>query len=109
MKKLLLLILVLLIPVGVYANQFLFGTPVAVSVTTTPAVALAANSLRAYLLIVNTGATPVIVKFGSAPASGTDGVPIPAGGNYEPFRPPANSVYVRTASSTSTLVIVQGQ
>lgn len=91
-----------------FANYTMFGPPLTVSVTGTSTQALAQNGLRTYLLIVNTGANTIIVKFGSA-QSGTEGVPIPPGGNYEPSKAPANSVFLETASSTSTASIIQGQ
>lgn len=106
MKYSALLLLVLSIP---SFGLVLFGPPNAKTVTTTSTQMMPANSLRAYIIIVNTGATPVVVKFGGVQSSATEGVLIPPGGNYEPLETPANSLYAVTASSTSTLEIVEGQ
>jgi hypothetical protein len=91
------------------ANQVLFGPPHVVGITATSTAIRPKNSLRTYLIIQNIGALPVVVKFGSIQDDATDGVVIPAGGNYEPFLAPANSVWIRTASSTSTVVLIEGQ
>lgn len=107
--KLALFFSLVLASVTARANQTLFGAPLAVSATVTSTSVKAKNTLRTYLLIQNTGALPVVVKFGSVQNSATDGIVIPAGGNYEPFLAPANSVWIRTASSTSTVIIVEGQ
>lgn len=68
---------------------------------------LAANSKRGYLLIQNLGATSIIVKFGSTIAT-TEGVSIPAGGNYEMYRVLKTSVYVKAASGTPTFLVLEG-
>jgi hypothetical protein len=90
------------------ANQVLFGSPVTVTVTGTSTQVLAANSLRSYLIIQNNGSQNAIIKFGSA-QTGTEGIVIIPGGNYEPIWAPANSVFAISASSTTSLTILQGQ
>lgn len=99
--------LVLFFGIEAKANSVLFGAPVAVTATSSSAQVLAANGLRVYLIIVNTGSVTAYVKFGSV-QSGTEGIPIPAGGSYEPIQAPANSVFADTASSTAALVIIEG-
>jgi hypothetical protein len=84
-----------------------FYAPVAVTATTTSTLAMAKNNMRGYLIIVNTGSVTVYAKFGSA-HSATEGIPIPAGGSYEPIQAPVNSVYLVTASSTSAVTLLQG-
>ena len=102
------LIFILFCALTIKASAYdLFGPPVTVTVTSTSTQELAQDNLRAYLLIVNNGAVPVYVKFGSA-QTGTEGVAIPAGGNYEPYHAPANSVWMDTASSTASCTIIQG-
>lgn len=108
MKKLLLLVSFLIVSASAFANYFVFAAPVTVTVTGTSTQILAKNSLRTYLIIVNNGAVPVIVKFGSVQTAG-EGISIPAGGNYEPYKTPSNSVYAETASSTASVTIMQGQ
>ena len=101
-------LLISLLTPRLFANNVMFGAPVSASVTTSSARIMPQNGLRTYLIIVNTGSNPAIVKFGSV-QSGTEGIPIPAGGNYEPFEAPSSSIYAVTASSTTTLQIVEGQ
>jgi hypothetical protein len=81
---------------------------VEVTATTTSTLAVSADKFRNYLLIQNKGSVGVYVKFGSA-STGTEGVYIIAGGNYEPFQSPTSAVYVKSASSTSDLTIITGR
>lgn len=80
-------------------------TQTVVSATTTSTLALATNKDRRYLLIQNNGAVTVYVKFGSA-HSGTEGVWIVAGGNYEPYKAPLESIYLKSASGTADVTII---
>ena len=90
------------------ANYYMFGPPVEGTATDTSTKVMDQNTLRSYLIILNTGGTDIYVKFGSA-QSATEGIKIPSGWNYEPEVAPSNSVWVVTASSTSTYTIMQGQ
>lgn len=93
----------------IYANGVLFGPPHVITVTTTSTKYADQNSLRTYLLIQNKSATiPVIVKFGSV-QTGTEGITIAPGGNYEPNKAPSNSFYLVTASSTAAVTWQEGQ
>lgn len=85
-----------------------FGAPVSVTVTGTSTMEMAANGIRQYLIIQNTGSVPVIVKFGSIQTAG-EGVVIPAGGAYEPVEAPASSVWMETATGSATVTLIQGQ
>lgn len=79
-----------------------------VTASVTSTLVLAANSFRQYLMIQNNGATNVIVKFGSA-QTGTEGLVIPAnGGSYEMNKPATDAVYLRSASSTDSVRVVEG-
>ena len=95
--------------VAAYAagNLFTVSNQQVASVTVTSTKFLNANSKRAYLLIQNNGTQNVIVKFGSA-QSATEGVIIPAMGNYEPYKVPTDSVYLLSASGTQSVQIVEG-
>ena len=84
-----------------------FAAPTQVTVTTTSTEHLSSNAGRTYLLIVNRGSNTVYVKPSSA-HSGTEGVPITGGGNWEPSTVPKNSFYMKTASGTSTVDILEG-
>ncbi len=103
-----LVLLLTLFTLNAPANNILFGPPVAGTATVTSTQVMAKNSLRTYLIILNTGSNSMYVKFGSA-QSGTEGILIPAGWNYEPDLAPSNSVWVVTASSTTSYTIMQGQ
>ena len=74
---------------------------------TTSAQALAANLERKYLLIQNKGAAAVYVKFNSIHI-GTEGISIPAGGNWEPSLVPLNSIWMKAASGTQTVSVIEG-
>lgn len=112
MKKFFALILIwvfLFLPATASANYYMFSAPVTGTATSTSTKVLNQNNLRSYLIIINNSSTVTLyVKFGSA-QSGTEGVTIPPLGNYEPFKAPANSVYLDTASSTAAYTIIQGQ
>lgn len=79
-----------------------------VSVTTTSAQAIAANQSRKYLLVQNKGSTSVLLKVDSA-HSASEGVEIPAGGNYEPAAVPLNAIFLKAASGTNACVVVEGK
>lgn len=78
-----------------------------VTATTTSAEASVLNMKRQYLLIINKGTATVYAKIGSA-HSGTEGVPIPAGGNWEPFVIPVGAVYLKSASGSQSVSVVEG-
>jgi len=101
----LILILSILAGTSFGANVF-FGSPSYATVTSTSTQILPQNSLRSYLLIINTGSNAMYANFG-APGSGS-GILIPAGWNYEPNETPANSVYLSSPSGT-TATLIQGQ
>lgn len=92
-------------------NQNPYGTTVTyqadVTATVTSTQILAQRSERNYLIIQNKGSVAVLVKFGGAHSS-TEGVSIPAGGNYEPYRVPSDSIFIETISSTALCAIVEG-
>lgn len=101
------LLICLLLVAQTVSAQTAFGPPVPVTATVTSTKVLDANSLRSYLIIQNTGSVSVIVKFNSV-QSGTEGIVIPAGGNYEPILAPGGSVWLRSASSTAAVTLLQG-
>lgn len=84
-----------------------YRAPVTYSATTTSGLALAASPYRDYLIIVNNGATSIHVKTDSA-HTGTEGVTIPAAGSWEPVKAPIGSIYIRSASGTDGVTLVEG-
>lgn len=93
-----------------FANYYMFNpTPVMVTVSPPSVQLMPQNTLREYLLVINTGANTAYINFGQK-QSATQGVVIPAGGNYEPLKAPSNSVWGTTAAGLSaSLVIIEGQ
>lgn len=85
-----------------------FYAPVEITATTTSTKVMNTNNLRTYLLIQNKGSIGVYVAF-AAQAGATDGVLIAAGGAFEPNLSPINEIWIQSASSTSDVVLVQGQ
>lgn len=81
-------------------------TQTTASVTTAGANASAAKA-RKYLLVVNKGTDTIYLKSGANPSAG-QGVPIPAGGNYEPLFPPSADVYLKAASGTQSYELIEG-
>lgn len=106
--KSILFIFLFLLSFNARADVYNLGQQLEVNATTTSTEALAANGQRFYLLIVNKGTQTVYVKF-NASSTGTEGIPIPAGGNYEPLHVPTTSVYVLSSSGTQALYILEGK
>lgn len=75
--------------------------------TVTSAKYLDSNPKRNYLLIQNNGSASVIIKFGSA-HSGSEGIVIAAGGNYEPIKPMRESLYIKSSTGTQAVVVLEG-
>lgn len=78
------------------------------SVTTTSTQIVAARPKRTYLLIQNNGTDSVIVKFKTA-QSASEGVVIQAGGNYEPYKGVYDAVFMKSASGTQSVTVVEGE
>lgn len=77
-----------------------------VTATTTSTKFLEINPIRNYLLIQNNGSTDVYIKMSSA-HSGTEGIKLVAGGAWEPILPPRNSIYIKAASGTDAVTILE--
>lgn len=90
-----------------HAQSVVLSAPTTVTVTSTSTLEFPANAKRAYMIISNTGSQNAIIKFGSV-QSASEGLIIPPTGNYEPLQAPSNKLYAKTASSTTTLVIIEG-
>jgi len=86
---------------------FKLSSQAAYTVTTTSTKWLEADSYRNYLLCQNNGAVVVSLKVGSV-QSGSEGIQIAAGGYYEPFVAPTGSIFMKTASSTASVVCIEG-
>lgn len=106
MKKVLLLSGILVMSLC-GAEQVTLKTQTIVSATGTSTLLLAANQRRKYLLIINNGSATVYAKGGSIHSS-TEGVPIVAGGNWEPFQTPTDAIYLKSASGTQSVSIIEG-
>ncbi len=89
-------------------DQYTVNNQLELTATTTSTVALPLNLKRTYLLIINKGAANILVKFGSA-HSGTEGVVVVPNGNYEPFKAPVDPVYIRSASGSQAMLVLEGQ
>ena len=81
--------------------------PVVFAATTTSAQALAFNPTRCTLIIQNDGPGIIRVKGGAA-HTGSEGVKIQNGGNWEPPVGPKDAIFIKTQSSTATVDIIQG-
>lgn len=62
---------------------------------------------RVYLLIVNKGSSTIYIKIDGIPSS-SQGIPVPAGGNFEPQYPPYNEIWIKTSSGTQDVEVVEG-
>ena len=65
------------------------------------------NPTRAYVFMTNTGAFEIRVAFDRG-ADGVSGVPIPAGGFFEPILGTVSSVHAISTVAAQSLVIVEG-
>jgi hypothetical protein len=69
---------------------------------------IAPNPIRKYLIFVNKGSVAINVTPNAAP-TGTTGIPILAGQNYEQnVTVGVNSWYCKTASSSTTISVTEG-
>lgn len=106
--KSILFIFLFLLSFNARADVYNLSQQLEVNATTSSAQVLAVNGQRFYLLIVNKGTQTVYIKFDSS-STGTQGIPIPAGGNYEPIHVPVSAVYALSSSGTQALYILEGK
>lgn len=92
------------LPLWGATNKF-YSADVSVS---TSAKVLGADASRNYLLIQNKGTESVYMKCDTA-HSGTEGIEIIAGGNYEPFEAWTCDVYLKADSGTQSVHIFSGR
>lgn len=93
-------------PIPTSVGLYNFST-VSLTTSTTQAV-VPRNSLRAAVIISNTGATnAAVVKLVSTPASATDGFIVPANSTLQLSPPPMDAIYAKAAASTTTLSITE--
>lgn len=90
------------------SNQSVIQQRIEGTATTSSASELDANLKRKYLLIVNKCSETMYVGVGAS-TSGTEGIPIPQGGNYEPFVVPVDEIFLKAASTTCDFIIVEGE
>lgn len=104
------LLLAFLLSTVCFAGSFYFSVSnqAVVSVTGTSTQFLPFNARRAYLLIQNNGSDYVILKIATV-QSGTEGIIIAAGGNYEPIKAPQEAIFMMSNSGTQSVLVVEGQ
>jgi hypothetical protein len=78
------------------------------SATGTSTKLMSANFYRQYLMIQNNGSASISIKFGAV-QSATEGILIPAGGNWEMIKPTTESIYVIAVTGTQAFYYVEGQ
>lgn len=89
-------------------NQFSPVTQSAQAITTTSTSYLPARAGRRYLYIKNQDAAIVVyIKVGSIHST-TEGVTLAAGAVWEPQVIPAGAIWIKSASGTPTVQIVEG-
>jgi hypothetical protein len=108
MKKIFFLLLFALAPILGSADVISIKNQGDITATTTAQQFLSANMTRKYLLVVNKGSRDAYLKFEVAPA-GTEGILIPAGGNYESDRVPIGPAFIKTASTTTEIYYLEGE
>lgn len=96
-----------------FSSLVLLGSPqgfpveTQVQISSTPALALAANPNRGYLIMQNNGSGNCQVRFGSAITYG-EGIILGAGQNYEPQQSFIKAgVYMKCASAGSSIVFIE--
>lgn len=89
------------------SSQSAINRQLEVTATTTSNLVIGGHVKRNYLLVVNKGTGPVLLKFVSA-HTGTEGILVPAGGNYEPMRVPMDSLYIRSVSGSQLVSVTEG-
>lgn len=103
---------VLLVLISIFSmaavEKFTVNVQSYLTATVTSAQILGTNNNRKYLLIQNTGAQSIILKFDTV-QSASEGIVISAGGNYEPISAPTDPLFIRSASGTSTYTLIEGQ
>jgi len=77
-------------------------------IETTSEIVLTRNTNRRYLFLQNLGNKDIFVKFGGDPAIAEECILVPAGGFYEPLRPPYEEVRAISVSGTNRLIVLEG-
>lgn len=103
-----LIILALLFTLSCLADVISIRAQGEATATTTPAQLVSFNQRRKYLLVQNKGSRTVYLKFEAAP-SGTEGIEIPPGGNYESTDVPIGAAFIKTNAGTSAVFYLEGQ
>lgn len=90
-----------------FGEQTTLGSYATGTANTTYAQVFASNLSRNDLVIVNESTSVGLrVREGS---SGTDGILVPPGGNYDPDPVPVDSIWVKTDSSTAAYLGKEGE
>lgn len=95
------------------AAGIIFKVPLEFLATTTPTLLIPANPKRNYFLFVNKGVKEVRIKptvtQTDPPIGAGEGIPVPAGGNYEPNQIPLNAFYVVSDPGDSLCCFTEGE
>lgn len=103
------LVLALLLLVTMVAHgSSVISTMTEGTATTTSTLAKATNVNRKYLMIQNRGVEDIYIKTASVHTGGQVGIIIVGGGSWEPVDAPMESIYIKSASSTSDYTIIEG-
>lgn len=109
------LLFLLLVGVNVFAEGYPNNCKVRSMVentlvgSTTPTLLVARFNERRCMTIVNKGASTVYITFDSTAAT-TQGIPIPAGGNWDQNNVTVDDVYAHAlAGTTTSIVLMEGK
>lgn len=100
------LVILIMFPLHVFAAGSKH-TSQELTASTTSTQVLDEHPGRCYMMVQNKGSESILVKTGSV-HSGSEGVLIVAGGNWEPFSPPVGSVYIKSLATTSAITVISG-
>lgn len=105
--KTLLVLAGLLFAYPAHADLYVTQQQITFVATVTSTQAIASNLDRKYILIQNRGAASIYVKANSA-HSGTEGLEIVSSGNWEPIVVPVDAFFIRSASGSVNVTIIEG-
>lgn len=108
MKRLLLILTMTLAFVSINAQAWDLVSDKVYTLSTSSVLKLAANRNRTYLLIQNQDATIIVTANAGAAQSSGNGVQISGGGNWEPISAPSGAIYLKAASGTPVVEVIEG-
>lgn len=108
MKRLLLILTFVLAFVSVNAHAWDLASDKVYTITTGSVLYLAANKNRTYLLVQNQDSSIVVTVNAGAAQSSSNGVKVSGGGHWEPITAPNGAIYLKAASGSPIVEIVEG-